>query len=143
MREIKFRVYDKTNKRMLQPTLELIEIKDGWAVLQPERDKPHGVISEPMQYTGLKDKNGKEIYEGDIITLMDQEIVPITDEGQGPIEEFAHLLPVIFKDGCFGVESDGSYHCIFSKGFWSFDKLNDEGAELDVIGNIYENPELL
>ncbi len=66
MREIKFRFYDKDNRKMLNDldvlglTInELLESDDEWAV---------------MQCTGLLDKNGIEIYEGDIVTYRDKEM---------------------------------------------------------------------
>jgi len=69
-----------------------------------------------MQYTGLKDKNGKDIYEGDIVKHA-------TDEG---------VYKVIFEDGGFYVKNLFEY---------DFQTINE--YPLEVIGNIYENPELL
>ena len=79
-----------------------------------------------MQYTGLKDKNRKEIYEGDILSIKIYSGDKVIVEGKTVVE---------FKDGCFGV-------------IWGHDKaflsLNSFfKAKFEVIGNIYENPELL
>ena len=52
MREIKFRAWDK----------DLLKMYSKWTVI-PDDDRSHIL----MQYTGLKDKNGVEIYEGDIL----------------------------------------------------------------------------
>ena len=59
MRDFKFRAWDKWSNKMIQPNNgDFI----GWHAMSNWRDCLH-----IMQYTGLKDKNGKEIYEGDIV----------------------------------------------------------------------------
>ena len=73
---------------------------------------------ELMQYTGLKDKNGKEIYEGDIVKNRHYVFVVGFDEGR----IYAKQLGIEYK--CY------LYNLFFE-------------AALEVIGNIYENPELL
>ena len=73
-----------------------------------------------MQFTGLKDKNGKEIYEGDILRILDEE------EYQGG----AVIIAVEFKEGYF---VDSYFH-------WALACIKEYKRE--VIGNIYSNPEL-
>lgn len=107
MREIKFRIYDFVDKEItLFEKIRLLP--DETMVYQLfEEERYHW-----MQYTGLKDKNGKEIYEGDIL------------DGK---------LEVSFKDGMFGFFSPTH--------FIGLNLLPINFRE--VIGNIYENPELL
>lgn len=81
-----------------------------------------------MQSTGLRDKNGKEIFEGDIVKFP---------EFNGDI----YITPVAWDKSCacFGVSFSGKYPV-------SFDYLEEfytELKEIEVVGNIYENPELL
>lgn len=76
--------------------------------------------SELMLWTGLKDKNNKEIYEGDIVK------VKIGNEYEN--------VEVLFKDGYFGWGSQ-------DLGMYSYNPIVSE--DLEVIGNIFENKELL
>lgn len=67
-REIKFRAWDKVSKKMLVPgDINLPDITCNGCPVEPHTRKNLSLEMELMQYTGLKDKNGKEIYEGDIL----------------------------------------------------------------------------
>lgn len=82
-----------------------------------------GVIPETVgQYIGLKDKNGTRIFEGDIIENHD---FNTDDGGYGVIE---------YDDGAFEINGNG-ISATFHKNYW--------GKECEVVGNIYDNPELL
>lgn len=105
MREIKFRVWDKKSKMWLKRfNVDLLDIDTD-------------ILStiELCQYTGLKDKNGVEIYEGDIVRTFGESFVVFYFQ-----EHVGYLLKDI--DGC--LETIRSYR-------------------VEVLGNIYENPELL
>ncbi len=91
-----------------------------------------------MQFTNLKDKNGKEIYEGDIVSLT---------QGFAPRQLFQVEFDV--DDGRWmythkwkmNPEIKDQYQ-ISSTGFHGDARTNEE-REVEVVGNIYENPELL
>ena len=106
MREIKFRVWDKQKKFMIK-TVTIQNLTYKFA-----SNKDHIFL----QYTGLKDKNGKEIYEGDIVYIDDE------------------AINVVFEEGAFKVHTKYD-------GDWLLSEL--DLSNLEVIGNIYENPELL
>ena len=80
---------------------------------------------EIIQYTGLHDKNGKEIYEGDIMNWPGK-------RNKG-ISEKAYRHVVVFKNGCFG----------YYLGLDFQNDLSELAKKYEIIGNIYENPELL
>jgi len=84
-----------------------------------------------MQYTGLKDKNGKEIYEGDIIEYNDFNSL----RTGGHAEDKIIVGKVIFSCGMWMVGENNCDHDLYEG------LVNDK--ELEIIGNIYENPELL
>ncbi|KOP83941.1 hypothetical protein AMS60_05455 [Bacillus sp. FJAT-21945] len=92
----------------------------------------HGKDLVLQQYTGLKDKNGKEIYEGDILQLRNEENKPYHMEvlwtGQG------YGYKIIRND----TKRSG-----YIVGHLSERGLNFYNKTAEIIGNIYENPELL
>ena len=115
MREIKFRAWDKRQQKWYHKVIEWVFGKPRGSIGQlPEL--PEGIVL--MQYTGLRDKNGKEIYEGDIVNLIPNGYVPIMAEVR------ITTSGVIYYDT--DVEVAGAT--------W---------GEVKVIGNIYKNPELL
>ncbi len=84
-----------------------------------------------MQYTGLKDKNGKEIYEGDIL----KEISELS-----PKDHQNRIGTIVYEPNVtsFMVLNDGGY-CHLNEGKWDKNQLE----YTEIIGNIHENPELL
>jgi uncharacterized phage protein (TIGR01671 family) len=111
MREIKFRAWDKINKVMYSDVHE----KDSFAEKLSRSNEYH-----IMQFTGLKDKNGKEIFEGDVLSY------PIPN------------------DEMRGVIIWGKYEYIVEYSYENADYIATIGEDgCEVIGNIYENPELV
>ena len=118
MREIKFRAWDKLNKEMFN--VEIIDFQEKKLYEDTVSYRNFKNI-ELMQYTGLKDKNGKEIYEGDILSNRNDE----------------KLYKVIFENGSFRAEFKGDFE------EYSFDLIDVVAQSCEVVGNIYENPELM
>lgn len=106
---------------------------DDWAAIE---DLAVEVIPETVgQFIGLPDKNGKEIYEGDILMDQYQDIQPQTWEEEGGIITVKIYYPVVLKNGCFGWIGE------ITGEFFTFHDLPI--PETEIVGNIYENLELL
>ncbi len=130
MNNLKYKVWNKIYKKWLQEGEYHIVCKsDGVAELVADD------IFEAVLFTGIKDRNGKEIYEGDIVSC----------EISGRDKEYTKYYKVIFTDkdvsscGCCTPAFHGS-------GFVSVDNEGEKGFlnnECEIIGNIYENNELL
>ena len=125
-RDIKFRAWVKDRKAIFEVILiDYVSKKVTYIVerighlLNIRHDKFNDV--ELMQYIGLKDKNNKEIYEGDIL-----------------FESFGErYYKVIFENGSFRAEFKGDFE------WHHFDLIDVVIQGCEVVGNIYENPELL
>lgn len=95
------------------------------------------------QYTELKDKNGKEIYEGDIVEFEDT-----GEEGYEYKEgfDFNNIAQVVYENGIYTLanfgESDNSYYATDCSDEEILEEVLRNG-NCEVIGNIYDNPELL
>lgn len=146
MREIKFRAWDSKNKKMWFPA----SFKSGVGCDVPNEYLKHtetdiflccrsnGVIF--MQFTGLHDKNGKEIYKGDIVLLTNP------DE---QIQKCKLICSVIFSWASFGVQVErveqwegyNVKHPDVGSILWFLNIT--ECKIIEVIGNEFEHPELL
>jgi uncharacterized phage protein (TIGR01671 family) len=131
-REIKFRAWNGSKMELNVMTgflgafyVQGMDEKDS-ACMSPFNTKllPETPI---MQYTGLKDKSGKEIYEGDILLNFGM---------------FKRVCE--FKQGSFGYEADANMGFIsYNSNAYNLKITDDKALELEIIGNIYENPNVM
>lgn len=132
MRELKFRAWWKDTKRFLDG--------DEWYMTCSGAKHLHYAVIPYSdddfiveQYTGLKDKNGKEIYEGDIVDIIFPTKLRGVEEHQIWVCRFG------IKRAGFVLNRETSAR-IFSL---TFGEINAKNIAVEIIGNIHENPNLL
>lgn len=119
-RQLKFKCWDRENQKMTIPRTLLTWINDcaeyEWQLKSNQMDKFENFLW--LQYTGLNDSEGIEIYEGDILNMI---IINATIT-EGIVE---------FSNGCFVVKQ--------SSGEYMSDDLSRHNLLAKITGNIYEN----
>ena len=131
MREIKFRGWSKSIKKMTYfgdgtglITSSVLSDGETWgAFYKAQGDVYLTGYQSFMQYAGLKDKNSKDVFEGDVIQ-------PIGFEGLHYVVEFLNSAFMAKKIGCVSAWERGP-------------RILGDMIEFEVIGNIHDNPELL
>ena len=123
MREFKFRAWDTEKQEMA--TVNFIGLNDYEVGMEDEECRrwraTYPYVCRLMQYTNLKDKNGKEIYEGDILKVK-------LDNGEAN-------LYVKYTNGEYRVVNEGKWE----DSLYIYMYFGD----VEVVGNIYENEDLL
>jgi hypothetical protein len=116
MREIKFRAWlEQDGGEMLYQDANTSSAMNGLAAFVHNVGQARGYTPKVMQYTGLKDRNGKEIYEGDVIT-----------------DPYSPHNTIVMEN------TPKQWHDLIE-----YNAYHDIPHLSEVIGNIYENPELL
>lgn len=102
------------------------------------------VLSDTVgQYTGLHDKNGREIYEGDVLEYDFYYFEGINNGATGFAEWRRQAAEVCFVDGCFTVDEQLIIWLADAEEDTDYEFEPDYEKGLKVIGNIHENSELL
>jgi len=122
-REIKFRAWDKIRNLMI--TSKHWSVGFGGEIRPQGREEYNHNEFILMQFTGLKDKNGKEIYEGDIVNIKHPH-----DIGG----DFGDTNGAVYWSTAFNGWLHGNSNGRPGKSMWEY---------CEIIGNIYENPDLL
>lgn len=136
MRQLKFRAWN-TSAKQWQTDYSALDCNGNFLVKMSENsfDQSDGVKLIFQQYTGLKDKNGVEIYEGDVIAYTSH---------TKTLGDVYHRRVVEWHDEVarFSMHKIGKHTSDPKANEYSLFKA-EKMQKLEIIGNIYENPELL
>ena len=131
-REIKFRVWSKSQQYMDFPTSITIDDSGHVEGVRGYGDEYPYTDIELMQYTGLRDKNGREICESDIVRVWDNGTAVVKfDESLDRGQWMCEFIP------------DDHNAETWSAPLFDWLDGNVDGSVFEILGNIYEHPELL
>ena len=133
MREIKFRAWHKEHESMVYFNNEKLK-SDQYQMMHLAALFCGNYGDVLMQYTGLKDKNGKEIYEGDVLRFLDG--YDCSTEAGYDFDEFENTGQIFWDDKYARFDLTGV-------NMLDYETMIEEIQTFEVIGNVYENPELL
>ena len=132
MREIKFKVWDEETKRMYSQKDVIVCFDNIGEDVYTKDDIPRALYDyKLMQYTGMKDADGKEVYEGDIIKIISENVITGWDD-----------VGIIVYDEEYGSYCLEGFDGAYMDEYWDVNNLVIK-ADMYVIGNKYENKEIL
>lgn len=157
MENMKFKAWDKIKKVIVEvdelryfpddeDELNKLKLENIWFTHRNSLTRQLRKLEDVdlIKFIGLHDKNNQEIYTKYIVKIPDYYKERICDDGSGPEYEESHIAEVVYSDkyACYGVDLKSSGE-IFSKGFTSFLEIINEGQTIEIIGTVFEDPELL
>lgn len=125
----KFKVWDKQKEKIFDQSELIIRFdENGVGIVEDHYRADRLKDFELLHSTGLRDNNGTEIFEGDILKVF-----VLGDEGA--------IAKVIFKNGMFGIEDD-MHGYGYDKGLYSLHQILSL-RDAEILGNIYQDKHLL